>query len=62
MLSKGISKKKTHKTVEKELLNSLMENNEVQEPGLSERANTIKRPRRSRCNNTSLRGYHRDAK
>lgn len=38
---KNISKKKTKETVKQELLNSLMENDEIEEQGFEEIANII---------------------
>lgn len=39
---KNLLRKKTKETVKQELLNSLMENNEMEEPGLGETANATK--------------------
>ena len=44
MVSKPITKKKTHKTVSQELLDSLKENDGVEEPGLNERAKETNDP------------------
>ena len=43
MVTKTITRKKTSKTVEQELLSSLMENNAVEEPGLD--INNVTDPR-----------------
>ena len=44
MVSKRITKKKTHKTVSQELLDSLKENDGVEEPELNERAKETNDP------------------
>ena len=42
MVSKSITKKKTNETVKRELLNSLQENDDVEEQGLNETAKNVK--------------------
>ena len=42
MVSKSITKKKTNETVKRELLNSLQENDDVEEQGLNKTAKNVK--------------------
>ena len=44
MVSKNVAKKKTHEMVKQELLNSLKENDEAEDPGLNEVANETNGP------------------
>ena len=41
MVSKSIIKKKTNETTKRELLNSLQENNDIEEQGLNKTANNV---------------------
>ena len=42
MVSKSITKKKTNEIIKRELLNSLQENDDVEEQGLNKTANSVK--------------------
>ena len=44
MVSKSITKKKTHKTVSQQLLDSLKENDDVEEPELNKRTKETNDP------------------
>ena len=41
MVSKSITKEKTNETIKRELVNSLQENDDVEEQGLNETANNV---------------------
>ena len=44
MVSKSKTKKKTNESIKRKLLNSLKENDDVEEQGLNETANNVNKP------------------
>lgn len=49
MLSKSITKKKTNEIIERELLNSFQENDDVEQQGFNETANNVNKSQEALC-------------